>query len=274
MNIVLLLKWILALSMVFFLAACGGDSNKTEAEMANIRVGVLIGGTEEKLMNAVKKAAAKEGYDLNIEIIPYGNPIELNKALSDREIDANIFQYRAYLEYSEKTRGYHFSEIGHTFIYPMGVYSKKITNILQIKEGAVIAIPEEATNEARALFLLEKAGMIRLSSHDMNASIRDIAANPSNFQFKTLPANELLDVLPNVDAVVVNAGFVLQTGLMPSQHALVIENKNSAYSNIIVIREGEENEPRMKAFVDLFHSAEIEKAAGQIFKGQAIPAWK
>lgn len=274
MRIVLFLKWILAVSIILSIVACGGDDDTTQAQMRSIRVGVLIGGSEEELMKVIKKAAEKEGYDLDIQIIPYNNPIELNKALADREIDANIFQYRAYLEYTEKTRGYHLSEIGSTFIYPMGIYSKKITNILQIRKDAVIAIPEEATNEARALFLLEKAGMIRLSSHDLNVTVRDIVSNPSHFEFKTLPANRLLNVLPNVDAVVVNAGFVLQTGLLPSRHALVIENKNSDYANVIAIREGEEDEPRMKAFVELFHSVEIEKAAEQIFKGQAIPAWK
>lgn len=238
-----------------------------------IRVGVIL-GTEQELMEAARDIAAKD-YDLIIKVIPYSDIHGLNKALSDKEIDANVFQYPAFMEYSEQQHGYRLKEIGKTFIYPMGIYSLKYHNILQVPNGATVAIPNEPTNEARALFLLEKAGLIFMADQtNLAATTADIANNPHQLQFKKLPSNELVNVLPNVDLAVINASFALQAGLLPSSHALIIESKNSAYGNIVVTRQGQERDPGLKALVTILHSPEVEKEANKLFKGQAIPAWK
>lgn len=260
----------------FILVACDNNSKKIDVNNANdnyVRVGVMV-GSEEELMKAAQKVAAKN-YDLNIEVIPYLYATQLNKALIDKEIDANIFQYAAYLDYTEKQHGYQLDTIGSTFIYPMGIYSRKYTSVLQVPNGAIVAIPNEPTNEARALFLLQRAGLIRMESNDnLEATTADIVSNPRQLSFKKLPSNALVDVLPNVDLAVINAGFALAAGLLPSPQALVIETKNANYANVIAIRPGQQNDPGLKALVQIMHSPEIEHAANSLFKGQAIPAWK
>jgi D-methionine transport system substrate-binding protein len=208
-------------------------------------------------------------------VVSYIRFADLNKALAKGEIDANIFQTHFYAEYSEHEYGYHLSELGQTYIYPIGIYSKKIKNILQLEKGALIAIPSEPTNETRALFLLEKAGLIRMkSNNDMDATVDDIAANPKDFQIVRLPAREVAGMMPNVDIAVINISYALPAGLVPYKDAIVLENGMTNYANVVVVREGEEKDPRLVALMEVLRSEEIEKAVEKIFHGQAIPAWK
>jgi len=272
------LKWILSAASIVLLAAlftACGDTTKSEAakDPNMMRVGVMA-GPEQKFMLAVKKMAA-DVYDLKVQLITYPSFTELNKALSEGEIDANVFQHHLYLLYSQQKYGYRFSELGQTYIYPMGVYSKKIKSILHLPKGAVIAIPDEPTNEARALFLLEKAGLIRMKSDEnMNAGIGDIAANPSNFQILRLPSKEIGEMILTVDIAVLNIGYAVSASLIPSKDALVIENGMSAYASVVAVREGEESDPRMRVLIEVLQSPAMEKTAQRIFHGQAIPAWK
>ena len=266
-----ILKYCLLSLAFLFSAAC---SQKDHTAANTVRVGVLLGSAEQQLLEGAKEIAQEE-YALTIEVVPYTYPSEINMSLSKHEIDADFFQYPAYLEYSEKKHDYNLVSIGETYIYPMAIYSQKIKNILDIKPGAVIAIPEEPTNQARALFLLEKAGLIRLrTDNDMNATDDDIIANPSNFEFRKLASGILTNALPNVDIAVINAGFALAAGLVPSKNALVIENENSNYANIVVVCEDDKDQPRMKVLIEVLRSSKVEAIAEKIFKDNAIPAWK
>ncbi len=263
------------LLLCLLLMACN-KPKKIDVNSSNdnfIRVGVMV-GSEEQFMEVVKKVAA-EDYDLTIKLIPYVYAQELNKALVDHEIDANIFQYKAYLEYSEKKYGYKLDILSNTYIYPMGIYSRKYSSIVQIPQNALVAIPNEPTNEARALFLLEDVGLARMASdNNLVATTDDIVSNPRQLKFQKLPSNELVDVLPNVDLALINAGFALSAGLLPSPQALALETKDPNYANAIVIRPGEENDPGLKALVQIMHSPEVEHEVEMLYKRQAIPAWK
>jgi D-methionine transport system substrate-binding protein len=267
-------KWILTACLAIFLIACSEKSEDENHSNANtIRVGVIVDG-DQKLMQVVQKAAAKK-YDLRVKLIPYAELKDLNKALQHKEIDANILQHHIYFQYSEQKYGYQFSELGVTYLYPMGVYSRNITNILQLPKRAIIAIPEEPTNEARALFLLEKAGLIRMAADDdTTATIRDIVSNPKELQFLKFPAKKVVKLLPKVDAAVINVTYILPAGLNPAKDALVIENKDSEYASVVVVRRGEERDLRLKALLEILRSTEVQKVVEKIFHGQAIPAWK
>jgi D-methionine transport system substrate-binding protein len=268
-------KFILFLVSCLLITACDSDTKKIDVNNTHdnfIRVGVMV-GSEEQFMEIVKNFAAKN-YDLTVELIPYAYAQQLNKALVDHEIDANIFQYTAYLDYAEKKYGYKLGIMGYTYIYPMGIYSRKYNSIVQIPQNALIAIPNEPTNEARALFLLEHAGLIRMASDDnLAATTDDIVSNPHQLKFKKFPSNELIDVLPHVDIAAINAGFAIAAGLLPSSHSLAIENKNSNYANVIAIRQGEEYDPGLKALVQIMHSPEIQHEVNMLYKREAIPAW-
>ncbi len=269
------LKHSLLCTLLFFtlaalLVGCGDSQPKKDAN--KIRVGIML-GAEQKLMEVVKEVAA-EKYDLHIQLVTYVRFEDLNKALENNNIDANIFQTHFYAEYSEHKYGYHLSELGQTYIYPIGIYSKKVKNILHLRKGALIAIPNEPTNEARALFLLEKAGLIRMKS-DRNAAatVNDIASNPRGFQIIRLPAREIAGMMPSVDIAVINISYAIPAGLKPSTDAIVLESGTPGYANMIAIREGDEKDPRMLALLEVLRSEEVQAAVEKIFYGQAIPAW-
>ena len=248
------------------LAACHSENKNT------IKVGT-ISGPETELMETAKQVA-KEKYGLDVKIIEFTDYIEPNAALSDGSIDANMFQHQPYLDQQIKDRHYKLVAIGKTFVYPMGIYSLKIKTLSEIPAKGSIAIPNDPSNEARALLLLQKAGLIQLKkSAGLFATPVDIAANPKQLQFKELDAAQLARSLPDVDAAVINTNYAVPAGLSPSRDAIFTEGADSPYANIIVIRENELQDPRMKQLVSAFQSSDVIDKAKKIFDDQAIPAW-
>ena len=261
---------ILSLSALFFsLVACHKQTN----EAHSIKVGT-ISGPETELMEEAKRVA-QEKYQLNVIIVPFSDYAMPNAALADKSIDANMFQTQPYLDEASKAHNYSFVVAGKTFVYPMGLYSKKITTIAQLKDGAVVAIPNDPSNGARGLLLLEKAGLINLSPGvGTNATVADITHNPKKLQFKELDAAQIPRVLPDVDLAAINTNYALIAGLTPSKDALLHENADSPYANLIVVVQGKENDARVQELVKALHSEEVEKKAEQLFEGQAVPTWK
>jgi len=156
----------------------------------------------------------------------------------------------------------------------MGIYSDKIKNFHQLKQDAIVALPNDPSNEGRALLLLQKAKLITLKKEaDIYATPNDIADNPKHLQFKELDAAQLTRTLPDVDIAVINTNYAIPAGLTPTKDAIFLEGKDSPYANIIVIRADEKNDPRMNQLVAAFQSDAVRKAAQRIFKNQAIPAW-
>jgi len=237
-----------------------------------IKVGT-ISGPESDLMKVAKEVAKKE-YDLNIKIIEFSDYIIPNTALSEGSIDANMFQHLPYLESYNKIRGTNLVSIGKEFVYPMGVYSFKLKTIKNIKDKSLVAIPNDPSNESRALLLLQEAGLIKLKNLDHgNYTKLDIIENSRDLRFKTLDAAQLARVLLDVDIAVINTNYAVLVGLSPSHDAIFAEDSGSLYANIIAVRAEDKNKKEMKELVQALHSKSVILAAQKLFKGDAIRAW-
>jgi D-methionine transport system substrate-binding protein len=254
------------LGLYVILAACQSHDKNS------LRVGT-IAGPETELMQ-VAKAVAKKQFGLNISIVEFTDYLEPNAALSDGSIDANVFQHQPYLNQQIQDRHYDLVAIGKTFIYPMGIYSVKIKSLSHLPTGAVVAIPNDPSNEGRALLLLQKAQLILLKKGvDIYAMPEDIIDNPKQLQFKQLDAAQITRSLPDVDLAVINTNYAIPAGLSPSKDAIFRETKDSPYANIIVIRKDERSDPRTKQLVAVLQSGAVLQAMQTIFKGQALVAW-
>jgi D-methionine transport system substrate-binding protein len=242
-------------------------------EAANeIKVGT-ISGPETQLME-IAKQVAKQNYGLDIQIVEFSDYNLPNIAVSDGSLDANMVEHKPYLDALIKNEHYALTTIGRTFIYPVGIYSQKIKNLNQLQTGAIVAIPNDPSNEARALLLLAKAGVITLKPNaGVTAMPQDIVSNPKNIQIKEIDAAQLPRVLPDVTLAVINTNFAVPAGLYPSRDALFREDANSPYANVVVVRIADANSPKLHELVEALHSPQVVQAAQQIFKGQAIAAW-
>lgn len=256
----------LALSGLFFLTACGSSDNNT------LKIGT-ISGPETELMEIAKQTAHGK-YHLAVKIIEFTDYIQPNAALNDGSIDANMFQHQAYLNQQIKDHHYNLISIGKTFVYPMGIYSSKYKTLTELPAKATIAIPNDPSNEGRALLLLQKTGLIQLKNNaGLYATPSDIQKNPKQIKFTELDAAQLARSLPDVDAAVINTNYAVPAGLSPKKDAITHEDANSPYANVIVIRADRKNDPRMKQLVAAIQSAEVEEGAKKIFNDQAIRAW-
>ena len=241
-----------------------------QKKTADVVVG-HIAGPETELVE-VAKQVAKQQYQLEVKIVEFSDYNLPNEALADGSLDMNIYQHLPYLQSSIAARGYPLSVMGKTFIYPMGIYSNHYKNLTEIPDAAVISIPNDSSNQTRALRVLQSAGLIRLTEKN-TLGVGDIVSNPKHLKIKELDAAQLPRLLPDVDAAVINTTFAIPAGLNPAQDALFLETKDSPYANIIVIRKDSANDPRMKQLVEALQSEPVQKAAKRIFNNQAIPAW-
>jgi len=232
-----------------------------------------ISGTETQLMVVAKKVALKR-YGLKVKIVTFSDYITPNVALSQGDIDANAYQHIPFLKAQIKAHGYKLTPVGKTFLYPMGLYSKKIKKLSQLRNGAKVGIPNDPSNEARALLLLQKAKLIRLKpGATINATPLDIAQNPKQLQFIELGAPELPRALNDLALAAINTTFAIPAGLSPKKDALLAEGPDSPYANVIVVRTADKNLPKVKELVKAFQSKPVIEAAKKIFGDGAIPAW-
>lgn len=230
-----------------------------------------IAGPESDLIEAAKQIA-EEKYGLTIKIVEFNDYNLPNEALQDGSLDANVYQHLPYLKAAIQAHGYNLQAIGRTFVYPMGIYSKKIRDLKTLPKKAIVALPNDPSNEVRALLLLQKAGLIKLKKTSITG-LQDIQTNPKNLVFKEMDAAQLPRILPDVDIAVINTTFALPAGLSPSHDALLTEGKDSPYANIIVIRRDTLKRPQLELFIKALHSEEVAERAKTLFGDAAIPAW-
>ncbi|NNM59047.1 MAG: MetQ/NlpA family ABC transporter substrate-binding protein [Legionellales bacterium] len=255
-------------SLIFILAGCHKSNNNNTV----IKVGT-IAGPETQLMAVAKTVAAKK-YGLDIEIITFSDYNTPNEALNDGSIDANAFQHLPYLQQSMTAHGYKLKAIAKTFIYPMGLYSKRYHTLADIPQGTLVAIPNDPSNEARALLLLQNAGLITLKEGGNDSSTPiDILTNPKQLKIKPIDAPQLPRTLQDVGLAAINTNYAVLADLLPERDALFVESKNSPYANLIVVRADGAETINQQHLVDAFHSPEVVEAAKKLFKGQAMPAW-
>lgn len=243
------------------------------AETNQLRIGVTAGWPEEVMKEAQK--IALEQYHLKLAIVRFNDYVLLNTALANGNIDSNIFQHQPYLEAQNKARGYQLTAIAKTFIYPMGFYSRKLTTLSQLKTGAIIALPNDPSNEARSLLLLQKAGLISLKTQAGSlSSLHDITTNPHHLQFKLLDAAQLPRTLKDADLVALTNDYIAPAGFHSDQ-AMIKEDTDSLYANVIVIRQQDKDNPLFQKLIAVMHSQPVITKTEQLFPhGAAIPAWK
>lgn len=253
----------LCVATLMSLTAC---SHKEKAN--EVRVGT-IAGPETALMDVAKKVAEKE-FGLHVKVIAFTDYNVPNQALEDGEIDVNAFQHYPFLLSQIKARGYSLVPVGDTFLYPMGLYSKKIKTLADLQPESKIAIPNDPSNEARALLLLQKAGLVTLKQHvTINATPQDVVSNPKKLKLIALDAAQLPRVLNDVAIAAINTNYAVPAGLSPSK-ALFVENTDSPYMNIIVARVADKNEKKIKELVAAYQSAPVLEKAKKIFGDAAI----
>jgi D-methionine transport system substrate-binding protein len=208
-----------------------------------------------ELLNLIKPDLAAQGIELKVvEFTDYVTP---NTALLSGDLDANYFQHIPYLGSNPEWTAGLVSAFG-IHIEPFGVFSSSLKNIADLPDGATIAIPNDPTNEGRALLLLQSKGIITLKANaGLSATPLDITANPKNLKFRELEAAQLPRALDDVDAAAINGNYALEAGLNPTQDALIIEGADSPYVNIVVVQKGKENDPRIKALETALKSQKV-----------------
>ena len=233
-----------------------------------LTVGVTA-GPHAIIMEHLKQEAQKSGLDLTI--IEFNDFIIPNAALASGDIDVNSYQHLPFLEEQIKSRGYKFSFLAKTILLPLGIYSLKHNDLHTIKESSKISIPNDPTNGGRALKLLEKAQLITLKSSE-NPSILDIVENPKRLQIIEVDAPQIPRTLGDVDYGITNTDWIVLAGMDPHK-ALLKEEKNSPYSNIIVVRSEDAKREDIQKLISLYHSKKTREFIIKEFKGSVLPAW-
>ncbi|MCG7419545.1 MetQ/NlpA family ABC transporter substrate-binding protein [Macrococcus epidermidis] len=242
--------FVLFLSLIVVLAACG--SKKDEK---TVKIGVT--GVDSKVWEVVKKEAEKDG--IKIEFVEFQDYTAPNNALAEGEIDLNAFQHFAFLDQFKKDHNLKLSVVGTTVFAPLGVYSKKIKDIKDVKKGDTIAIPDDVTNQARALKLLEQAGLIKLSSDfGLFGGPYKIEENKLDLKIKPIDAQQTPRVLEDVAVSIINNGVAARAGLNPKDDPIYLEdadNKDVApYINVIAAKTEDKDNKTYKKIVELYHS--------------------
>ncbi len=254
-----------AASLIATLAPLSAHADET------IKVGVT-GGPHEQLMEVVKSVAAKNG--LTIKIVEFSDYVQPNAALASGDLDANSYQHGPYLDAQVKDRGYKLIKIADTITFPMGIYSKKLKSLADLKPGARIAVPNDPTNGGRALLLLQKQGLIKLRADaGLKATPLDIVENPKKLKIVELDAAQIPRSLDDVDAAAINTNFAMEAGLKPKQDAIAIEDAKGPYVNVLAIREADRNKPWVAKLVAAYHSPEVKQFVESKFGGAVITSW-
>lgn len=209
---------------------------------------------------------------ITLKIIEVDDYTTANRLLADKQVDANFFQHIPYLNEQMRQYGYKFIVLNKVHIEPLGIYSSKIKSLNDLKEGGIVAVPSDPTNEARALFLLEDQKLLTLKTRDKLVTKLDIAENPKHLKIEEIDAALLPRVLPDVDLAVIPGNYALQGNLDPSQ-ALALESTSSPYVNVVVIRAEDANREDLKKLSQHLRSEKVREYIKTHYKGKIIPAF-
>ena len=285
-----LLALTLALVLCLGLAACGGTSTGTDtnadtssdadtngdAAANGETVTLTVGATPNphaEILAQVKDDLAAEGIDLVVK--EYSDYVVPNTAVEEGDLDANYFQHTPYMEKFNEEKGTHLVSVGKIHYEPMGIYPGTTKTLEELKDGATIAVPNDTTNEARALQLLAAQGLIELKEDaGLNATPNDITSNPKNLQFKELEAAMLPQTASEVDLSVINSNFAMEGGMNPATDALASEDADSeaaqTFANIIAVKEGHENDPAIQALVKALQSDKVKEYLEKTYSGAVV----
>jgi len=233
-----------------------------------LKIGVTA-GPHAQIFEQVKKIAEKDG--LKIQIIEFSDYVQPNAALAAGDLDANSYQNKPYLDQQNKDRGYKLVNAGYTLNFPIGLYSKKVKRLEDLKEGAKFGIPNDPTNGGRVLLVLQDKGLIKLKPDvGLKATPLDVIDNPKKLKFVELDAAQLARSLDDLDAASVNTNYALSAGLNPAKDAIAQESAKSPYVNLIAVREQDKDKPWVAKLVKAYQSEEIRAYVQTQFKGAVI----
>ena len=264
--------FVLVVWTAIFFAAC----SNTNKDSVTVKIG-HVGESDRAIWKPVQEKLSKEG--INVELVSFADYSIPNQALNDGDIDLNAFQHHAYFYNETNTKGYNLDILGVTFISAMNIYSQKITNVSEVKNGDKVAIPNDPSNGGRALKVLQAAGLIKLKDNaPNNPEVSDIAENPLNLDIVEVEAGSIYSLLPDVACAVINCNYALDFGLNPGKDFIFQDNPkiydNNMYVNLIAARTKDKDNEIYKKIVDAYHSPEVEKVYAEEFKGAYLPAWK
>ena len=257
----------LALVLCLSLAACGSSGSKK-----TIKVGATP-APHADILEVAKDLMAEKGYTL--EIVEYNDYVQPNNSVEDGSLDANYFQHITYMNNFNEENGTHLVSVAAIHYEPFGTYAGKTASLDALADGAQIAVPNDGTNEARALLLLEQEGLITLKQGvGLSATKSDIASNPHNYEIVELEAQLLTTTLQDVDVAVINGNYAIDAGLKVSE-ALAVEAADGAaaeaYANVITVKAGNENNDAVKALVEVLKSDKIKTYIEETYDGAVVP---
>lgn len=269
-----LLFTIIMVALAVLGAGCSSQSkDKAASGKESVTVKLGISGTDTRQWDYVAKKAKKEG--INIEIVKFSDYVAPNTALAEGELDANAFQTVAYFDVFIKEHKLDLVPIATTVLAPMGIYSDKYKDVKDIPDGAKIAVPNDASNQGRALLLLQEAGLIKLpKDFDPNGSLDQVKENPKNIKFVPVVPAQTPRVLPDVAASVINNGVANDAGLKPLKDAIFHESETATpYINIIAVNKKDKNNKTLKRIAELFQEEDTAKFIEKEYDGNLIPTF-
>ncbi len=273
-------KKVLSLVVTSFLAAiltgCGASQAATSTSNSESNTVIKVGANitpHAEILEEAKPILAKKG--ITLEIVKLEDSITPNTGVIEGSLDANYFQHVPYLDQFNKENDSDLVSIGAIHYEPFGIYAGRVTKLSALPDGAVVAVPNNVTNEARALLLLAQEGIITLNDDaGVNATVEDITDNPKNIQFKELAPEQLVSALPDVDIAVINGNYAIEGGLKVSEALAVEANDGLAaktYANIIATSPDKKNNKALKTLVEVLQSSEIKSFIEEKYDGAVVP---
>ena len=247
---------------------------ETGSDLAGTTIKVAASPTPHaEILGVAKDLLAEQG--ITLDIIEFSDYVQPNMVTESGEVDANYFQHQPYLDSFNEENGTHLVSVGDIHYEPLGIYPGKSKSLDEISDGAVIAVPNDTTNEARALQLLAAQGIISIREDaGLTATVNDITENPHNVQVEELEAAQLPRTLADVDYAVMNGNYALEAGFSVSKDALATEDANSeaaqTYANVLVVKEGNENNPGVQALLKALKSQEVKDFINETYDGAVV----
>ncbi len=267
------MKKIIAITLALVLALSLGA-----VALADDTVTIKIGATptpHAEILEFAKDILAEQGIEL--DIVEYTDYVQPNEAVESGDLDANYFQHTPYMDTFNEENGTHLVSVGLVHYEPFGIYPGATASLEELEDGAVIAIPNDGSNETRALLLLQQEGLITLEEGidaSSNATIYDIAENPHEYEFQEMEAAQLPNVLDDVDLAVINGNYALQAGLNAGEDALAVEDASGdgavTYANILCVKEGNETNEAILALLEVLQSDEVAQFIEETYEGAVV----
>lgn len=270
-------KGLAILSLALVLASCGSKDSSKKAENDTLKLGV-VGERNVEYEDAIKRYEEDTGK--HIELVRFSDYNQPNDALKDGDIDLSSFATYIFIEDYNKNQNAGFTYLADSIISPMGVYSSKLKNVDELKEGDKVAIPVETSNNSRALYILEAAGVIKIKKDAGDfITVDDIEKNPKNLKFIELPADQVSRALEDVDIALINSDMAMEAGLIPTEDSIFLEDpeneRSKNFINVIAVKEENKDNEDIKNFIENYYlTDQTKKIIEEEYKGSVIPIFK